>query len=492
FQRYTAGHKYRPRAFTSAFTSQHKNTQLISVKDRTIGRPGSTASVLTDEDDDNDHHTFPDNADISNDAAVNMAPEENVMSGNESEDNSDDNSDDDSGNEGDYEEDQQAGDQPIDAERPKKRAFKKITYTKSSRMARDADVPVNENAVARKINPTNLMADVVASLHPMRAMKPGRIESCLIHSLKESFLCMNDQDRSLLSGHLLETMHERSKHTLQLMEAGDKSIGTKEWNTNNILLKGKRETFFWTAFEPVDQMGSRIKTEAGITEIEDRLVQRQSVEAKLGVDDSDVVMEGDSGIPSSSQYAVESFAASVEEAIRNYESAVKAHLVNVASEASTLRSFYGSTRFKQDKYDYREAQRHDLDKAAAAILRMWKHVPDRQPSDEELEKVLDYIDEDIKSVMEVVNGLLNVKGYDWASYLQLMDEIKEHSGIERETFLKSKSVMRRRKKIALSLYKRGFLDLNTLPDDKRNAFLQSPLVIGLGDDSESRQGLGKE
>ncbi|KAG0007574.1 hypothetical protein BGZ80_004494 [Entomortierella chlamydospora] len=456
-----------------------------------------------------------------------MAPEENVMSGNESEDNSDDNSDDDSGNEGDYEEDQQAGDQPIDAERPKKRAFKKITYTKSSRMARDADVPVNENAVARKINPTNLMADVVASLYPMRAMKPGRIESCLIHSLKESFLCMNDQDRSLLSGHLLETMHERSKHTLQLMEAGDKSIGTKEWNTNNILLKViAADTIFQQYLKITSQLQvplfrlkgrdicdgsfmsqcartlsdmSRIKTEAGITEIEDRLVQRQSVEAKLGVDDSDVVMEGDSGIPSSSQYAVESFATSVEEAIRNYESAVKAHLVNVASEASTLRSFYGSTRFKQDKYDYREAQRHDLDKAAAAILRMWKHVPDRQPSDEELEKVLDYIDEDIKSVMEVVNGLLNVKGYDWASYLQLMDEIKEHSGIERETFLKSKSVMRRRKKIALSLYKRGFLDLNTLPDDKRNAFLQSPLVIGLGDgdfcswrDSESRQGLGKE
>ncbi|KAF8908396.1 hypothetical protein BGZ58_006084, partial [Dissophora ornata] len=181
FQRYTTGHKYRPRAFTSAFTSQHKNTQSVSLKDQTIGRPGSTASVLEDEDNtDDDHDTFPENADISNDAAVvnlpaplavsteeNVAPEENTMKGNESvddfdnnsDDNSDDNFDDDSGKGSDHEEDQQAGPQPIDAERPKKRAFKGIIYSKSSRKARYADVSLNENTDSRKVNPTHLMAD---------------------------------------------------------------------------------------------------------------------------------------------------------------------------------------------------------------------------------------------------------------------------------------------------------------------------------------------
>jgi hypothetical protein len=95
--------------------------------------------------------------------------------------------------------------------------------------------------------------------------------------------------------------------------------------------------------------------------------------------------------------------------------------------------------------------------------------------------VLFQLDEDIESSMAVVNGSPNVKEYDWAPYLRLMDEVNKRSGIERETLLKSKSFTKRRKKIARSLYKRGFLNLNTLPDDKRNAFLQSPLVIGLGD-----------
>ncbi|KAF9401727.1 hypothetical protein BGZ76_007495, partial [Entomortierella beljakovae] len=132
----------------------------------------------------------------------------------------------------------------------------------------------------------------------------------------------------------------------------------------------------------------------------------------------------------------------LEKAIQDYESAVTAHLVNVTNEASTLRSFYGSVRFKQDKYDYKEAMRHDLDKATTAILQLRKHVPDQQPSDEDLAKVLFQIDEDLKSSMEVVSGLPNGKKYDWASYLQLMDKLNKLQGIERETFLKSKLFIR--------------------------------------------------
>ena len=226
---------------------------------------------------------------------------------------------------------------------------------------------------------------------------------------------------------------------------------------------------------------SRIKIDAGITEIEGRLVQRKPVEAKLVVGDSDVSMEGNSGMTSNSQDTITPFTKAVEKAMQDYESAVKVHLVNVAKEASTLRSFYGCARFKQDKYDYREALRHDLDMATTAILRMRKHVPDQQPSDEDLEKVLYQLDEDINSSMAFFDGLPNAKEYDWAPYLRLMDEVNKRPEIEREMLLKSKSLMRRRKKIARSLFKRGFLNLNTLPDDKRNAFLQSPLVIGLGD-----------
>ncbi|KAG0046600.1 hypothetical protein BGZ83_008233 [Gryganskiella cystojenkinii] len=43
----------------------------------------------------------------------------------------------------------------------------KTTYAKSSRKARDADVLPNENAVPRKINPTSMIADAVASRHPI-------------------------------------------------------------------------------------------------------------------------------------------------------------------------------------------------------------------------------------------------------------------------------------------------------------------------------------
>ncbi|KAG0285359.1 hypothetical protein BGZ98_005531, partial [Dissophora globulifera] len=234
-----------------AFTNENKNTQPIGLADRTIGRIGSTVSVPIDDDDvDDGHDTFPDDADIPSDAAAvnlhtplsvsaeeDLVPEENSMDGNEPE------------------------------VRPRKRASEKITYTKSSRKARDADVPLNENAVRRKINPTNLMAEVVAALHPMRAMRPGRLESCFFHSLKESFPCMDDQDRSLLSGYLLETMQTMARVHTDLLREGllvtelyiARTFGTypaisgyrgrihgdkRKELFNIILLKGKRDSFF--------------------------------------------------------------------------------------------------------------------------------------------------------------------------------------------------------------------------------------------------------
>ncbi|KAG0312802.1 hypothetical protein BGZ99_009260, partial [Dissophora globulifera] len=127
---------------------------------------------------------------------------------------------------------------------------------------------------------------------------------------------------------------------------------------------------------------------------------------------------------SNSQDTIAPFTKAVEKAIQDYESAVKDHIVNVAKEASTLRSFYGGARFKQDKYDYRQALRHDLDRATTAILRMRKHVLDRQLSDKDIEDVLYHLEEDIKSSMAFFDGLPSVKEYDWTTYLRLMDETR--------------------------------------------------------------------
>lgn len=263
------------------------------MKDQTIGRPGSTTSALVDDNDDDGHNTFPDNDAVSSGAAEanvpnllavsaeeDLAPEENIANGIEepennsginsddsSDDNSDDNSDDGSGNGSDCEGSRPTEDQPTNIKHPKKRPFRKVAYTKSSRRARDADVPLNENATPRKLNPTNIMADVVANLHPMRAMRPGRIESCLIHSLKESFPRPSSQDRDLLSSYILETMRTMARvHTDLLREGllvtnlfiaktfatfpaieGDQGREHSEKRMehfNNILMKGKRETFY--------------------------------------------------------------------------------------------------------------------------------------------------------------------------------------------------------------------------------------------------------
>ncbi|KAF9913591.1 hypothetical protein FBU30_003237, partial [Linnemannia zychae] len=177
---------------------------------------------------------------------------------------------------------------------------------------------------------------------------------------------------------------------------------------------------------------SHLKIEAGITEIESRLVQRKSVEISLAVDAESQIIDNNTV----------ALSRAVRAATHDYEANLEDHLANVAKESSVLRSYYGSTKFKQDKFDYREALRHDLDKATTAVLRMRNHVPSRQPTADDLEKILFQLDEDIKTSMEVVNGLPNVKAYNWAPFVQLMDEVKNHSGIEREVLLKSKSFVR--------------------------------------------------
>ncbi|KAG0346025.1 hypothetical protein BG004_002615 [Podila humilis] len=86
---------------------------------------------------------------------------------------------------------------------------------------------------------------------------------------------------------------------------------------------------------------SRVKIDAGISEIEDKLVRQRPLELNLSDGDLDITVDGNSGITSNN-----SFTKAVERAIWDYESAVKDHLVSVARESSTLRTFYGSAKCK--------------------------------------------------------------------------------------------------------------------------------------------------
>ncbi|KAF9579204.1 hypothetical protein BGW38_004631 [Lunasporangiospora selenospora] len=133
---YTSRHKYYPKAFRSAFTSQAKNTQPVCVSDQTIGRPRPTDIVLSDEDIDDNDDTFPKFAEIYNDAVPAQAEdetEENSMKENVSVDDfhtsdgkSEDNLDGDSRKGDDHEEEQQTGPQPS----PKKLAVSTCNKTR--------------------------------------------------------------------------------------------------------------------------------------------------------------------------------------------------------------------------------------------------------------------------------------------------------------------------------------------------------------------------
>ncbi|KAG0027875.1 hypothetical protein BGZ83_005179, partial [Gryganskiella cystojenkinii] len=125
--------------------------------------------------------------------------------------------------------------------------------------------------------------------------------------------------------------------------------------------------------------------------------------------------------------------------------------------------------------------RHDLDTATTAILNLRKVVPDRQPTDEDLRNIIQSVDADTERARQFIKGLPTSKNYDWTSYLSIMEEASKYSGTKRDLYLQSNSVNKCRRKVARALYKRGYLDKNQLSDDERDAFLLSPLIIGVGD-----------
>ncbi|KAG0047340.1 hypothetical protein BGZ83_007577, partial [Gryganskiella cystojenkinii] len=62
-----------------------------------------------------------------------------------------------------------------------------------------------------------------------------------------------------------------------------------------------------------------------------------------------------------------------------------------------------------------------------------------------------------------------------------MAEANTLSEAERDQFLQSRTVLKRLNKMAQSLFKHGYLNLNRLSEVERDAFLASPLIIGIGD-----------
>ena len=227
---------------------------------------------------------------------------------------------------------------------------------------------------------------------------------------------------------------------------------------------------------------SQLKVDAGIPAVEAGLVPLKLVEVKYNdQSEQDQVMEDVSGQLGNDQSGQDdepgNLTQAMDKAAEEYKSSVMAHIVSEGKASSVLRNFYGGTRFKKDTHDYREAIRHDLDKATTAVLNMRKFVPDRQPTKDDFLDILRSVENDVEAAKRFAEELPSAQKYDITPLLDAIQEARDLSGMERDKFFKSKRMVNK----ARSLYKRGYLNRNQLPDDKREAFLASPLIIGIGD-----------
>ncbi|KAG0349550.1 hypothetical protein BG004_004403 [Podila humilis] len=139
------------------------------------------------------------------------------------------------------------------------------------------------------------------------------------------------------------------------------------------------------------------------------------IELKLADGDLNITMDGNSRIASNNSFA----------------KAVKERCGTMSLPSRTIRKT--NTTIKKRN-------------ATTALLQMRKYILHRQPTNEDLTKVLYQHDEDPQSSMTLVNGMSSAKEYDWAPYLRLTEEVNKRSGTDREAFLKSKSYTRRREK----------------------------------------------
>jgi hypothetical protein len=224
-----------------------------------------------------------------------------------------------------------------------------------------------------------------------------------------------------------------------------------------------------------------LKVEDGILDVEARLVPLKRVEIKvIFQQDQEQAMGDVSGDMGGGEFkhdaGTETLAQAMDKAVRDHKSNVESYIISQARESSALRAYYGRDTFKRDKYNYREAIRHDLDKATTAVLDMRKCVPDRQPTDEDLQTIIHSVQSNIEEAKRFTEGLSSFNHYDWTSYLERMNKASMLSEVERGPAVLKTSV-----KMARSLFKRGYLGLSRLSDDMSEAFLASPLIIGIGD-----------
>ncbi|GJJ77078.1 hypothetical protein EMPS_09437 [Entomortierella parvispora] len=233
------------------------------------------------------------------------------------------------------------------------------------------------------------------------------------------------------------------------------------------------------------------KIKEGIPDIEARLVALKPVEARLVLvkptdvktTDPNNLDQGMKDVPvaASVKKDTDSLNTAMKAAVHEYEETVKAHIISQAKESSALRNFYGTKKFKRDKYDYREAIRHDLDKSSTAILNMRHCVPHPQATDADLLSIISAVQEDFEGARHTVSKLPRGKQFDWNSYSRVMDNADRLQGDERSTFLASANATKDLVKTAQSLYKVGYMSKNQLSDEARREFLESPLIIGVGD-----------
>lgn len=204
---------------------------------------------------------------------------------------------------------------------------------------------------------------------------------------------------------------------------------------------------------------SNRKTVAGIPDVEARLVSMKPVQVKMiaqgdpdqFMDDvqennrdegkEEQVMEdvkesaGDE--QSQGETGMNTLTTAMVQAVQEFGSMVRTHIVSQAKESPILQRYYGSVKFKRDKHDYREAIRHDLDKATTAILKMRHYVPDRQPTADDVQSIIKSVLADPEKAKMDVEELPGVKSYDWKSYQNAMAGSGHLSVDELLEFLKS-------------------------------------------------------
>lgn len=108
-----------------------------------------------------------------------------------------------------------------------KRLAAPITLLPSKRRARDAKMTVQDDAAdpvsvptPRRTNPTNIIGEVVSSVCPMVAMRPGQLEHCIAHSSENSFPSLEKDERIALTKAIVDAVRTLARVHSDLIREG--------------------------------------------------------------------------------------------------------------------------------------------------------------------------------------------------------------------------------------------------------------------------------